>query len=108
MLWYNYVFSHYPNIPQIGNDIANITIYSAFSVCLFAYGSKQENRYFKWFVFYALGEFWAFLVLNMVYNTFIYDKVVYHKTVFALGAVLGLNLIVSIIFFVKWLLRKLF
>jgi hypothetical protein len=101
ILWYDHVYHNWPHVNTSFGDITHIIIYSVLSISLFTIGSREENRIVKWFAFYSIAEFWAFLVLVMIYNTFIYNSVTYHKTLVSLTAVLTLNLIVGIIFFSK-------
>ena len=73
ILWYDHVYHNWPHVNALFGDLTHIIIYSALSLSLFTIGSSEVDRVKKWFGYYAVSEFWAFLVLIMIYNTFIYN-----------------------------------
>lgn len=106
LFWYDYIYYHYDSEPtQLYSDIANIIIYIVLGVSFFVLGQNEKSRIIRYFIYFAIGEFWIFLVLNMIYCLLHYNSTAYYKTIYAIGMVLALNLLVYFIINVKMLIK---
>lgn len=96
--YYCYAFYHWPNIPQMYNDLMNWTIYLAISASFFELGRK-ENAKARYFIYNAISQFFLFLVLTYVFNIIFDTQIIMHKVFIAII----LTFLCSIsLYFIRW------
>lgn len=97
--YYQYAYSHFPEINTDYSAYTNYFLYSTLSIAFFALGSKEEAD-IKLFLYYAVGEFWGFLAITYIINELADNEVVMHKVIIAIL----LTFLTSIV----WCFRRLF
>lgn len=66
--YYQYAYTHWPEIPQIYYDATNWLIWTTLSVTFFTIGRAERNIKLKYLVFYNFGFFWLYLVIAYLLN----------------------------------------
>ena len=82
--YYCYAFKHWPEVPQLYNDLMNWSVYIALSASFFALG-KQEQKNERYFIFYAIAQFWLFLTLTYIFNDLFNLQIIMHKVFIAIS-----------------------
>lgn len=96
--YYQYAYRCMTNNMPIEFDYnqLNWLIYLCLSIAFVNLG-RNEDRVIKYFVYYAIAEFWGFLSLTYVTNFVFNPLVIMHKVLITLTLVL----ITSLIYFLK-------
>ena len=87
-------------MPQIMHDITNWFVYLTLSAAFFKLGMSEDKKD-RYLVYYAIAQFWLFLVLTYVFNEFFDLQIIMHKVFIAISLTFVCSLLLYISYWRK-------